>query len=246
MEIIEWIILLSAVFAGSYVQSVAGFAMGMIVMAVGGASGAIALPDLAAVVSLISFVNIMVSMKGQFRRVNRAFTGWLVAGQIPAIAVGVWLMAVLNRDAQSLLRMLLGIFIVCGSLSMIIRPVPLRQLSPRWARFGAGVCGGLIGGLFSASGPIIGWFAYRQPLEVAVIRATMLALFALATLMRTVVVAVQGGLTVEVWRVSLIALPLVVFGAWLGRTMPPPVSEAMLKRGVFCLLFLVGAYIMLS
>ena len=41
MEGMAWIVFLSSVFVGSYVQAVTGFAMGMIVIAVAGASGAI-------------------------------------------------------------------------------------------------------------------------------------------------------------------------------------------------------------
>ena len=238
-----WLVFLGAVFIGSYVQSVAGFAIGMIVMAVGGASGTIALPALTAAVSIISFVNIVVAMKGHLPSVNRQLFGWLAVGQIPAVGLGVWLITVLDRDAQWVLQMLLGTFITIGSLSMMVRPVPLKQLSPRWACFAAGLGGGLIGGMFSASGPIIGWFTYRQPLGLAAIRATMLAFFALATCERTAIVGFQGGLTREVLWLSLVALPFVVSGAWLGRTMPPPITEAVMKRSVFCLLFLMGIYI---
>jgi uncharacterized membrane protein YfcA len=238
-----WLVFLGAVFIGSYVQSVAGFAIGMIVMAAGGASGSISLPALTAAVSIISFINIVVALKGHLPSVNRQLFGWLVAGQIPAVGLGVWLITVLDRDAQWVLQMLLGIFITLGSLSMMVRPVPLSRLSPRWACFTAGVSGGLIGGMFSASGPIIGWFTYRQPLGLAAIRATMLAFFALATCTRTMIVGFQGGLTTEVLWLSFIALPFVVSGAWLGRTMPPPITETVMKRSVFCLLFLMGVYI---
>jgi uncharacterized membrane protein YfcA len=98
--------------------------------------------------------------------------------------------------------------------------------------------------MFSASGPIMGWFNYRQPLPLAVIRATLLCSFALTTSTRTVVVGVQGGLTSEVLWLSAVAVPLVVLGTWLGREMPPPVSEETIKQGAFALLLVIGVWIL--
>ncbi|HBK17026.1 MAG TPA: hypothetical protein DDZ38_00200, partial [Gammaproteobacteria bacterium] len=47
-----------------------------------------------------------------------------------------------------------------------------RSRSPQ--TFVVGFLGGTLGGMFAASGPIIGWFGYRQPLPVGAIRATLL------------------------------------------------------------------------
>lgn len=246
MEPIGWIVFAGAVFLGSYVQSVVGFAMGMIVVAIVGASGTISLPVLTAAVSIIAFVNILVAIKGHLPSVNRSILVWMVVGQIPAVAIGVWIITVLDQEAQGVLELLLGIFIIFGSASMMIRPVPLPQVSPSWACFTAGIGGGLSGGMFSASGPVIGWFTYRQPLELAVIRATMLSFFAVSSSLRTVVVSVQGGITSEVLWLSLIALPFVTTGAWLGRIMPPSIADAAIKRAVFCLLLIMGIYISIS
>jgi len=246
MEPLSWIVFSGAVFLGSYVQSVVGFAMGMIIVALAGASGVITLPELAAAVSIISFVNILLSLKGHLHSVNRVILPWMMAGQIPTIAVGVWIITVLDQQAQGLLQLLLGIFILLGSASMMIRPVALAQVSPSWACLVAGIGGGLSGGMFSASGPVIGWFTYRQPLELAVIRATMLAFFAVASSLRTVVVAVHGGITPDVLWLSLIALPFVTVGAWLGRVVPPNISDRAMKRAVFGLLLVMGAYIAIS
>ncbi len=246
MEPLGWVVFAGAVFFGSYVQSVVGFAMGMIVVAIVGASGTISLPVLTAAASIIAFVNILVSIKGHLPSVNRAILPWMMAGQIPTVVLGVWIIMVLDQEAQMVLQLLLGLFIVIGSSSMMIRPIPLSQVSPRWACLAAGIGGGLSGGMFSASGPVIGWFTYRQPLELAVIRATMLLFFAAASSLRTVVVAFQGGITPEVLWLSLIALPFVTIGAWLGRIMPPPISDAALKRSVFGLLLITGFYIVVT
>lgn len=241
-----WLVFLGAVFVGSYVQSVTGFAMGLIVIALVGATGVISLPTLTAAASLITMVNVAVALKGHTRHIDRRIFLWLAAGQLPAIGVGVWVLTWLDRDAEMVLQVLLGLFITLGSLSMMIRPAPLTAPSPNWACFTAGLAGGVVGGIFSASGPIIGWFNYRQPLPLMVIRATLLCSFALTTSTRTLVVGVQGGLTADVLWLSAVAVPLVVGATWLGRELPPPVSEDVLKQGAFALLLLMGVWILVS
>jgi len=246
MDPTSWLIFAGAVFIASYVQSVIGFAMGMIVMAIVGASDAVSLPTLTAAVSIISFVNIVVALNGHLNVVHRRVLGWLILSQIPAILVGLYLLTVLDREAQAVLRFLLGLFIAGGSLSTMIRPAAQATVSGRLSCVAAGLSGGIIGGLFSASGPVIGWFLYRQPLPLVTIRATMLCFFGLGTFSRTVIVGIQGGLSGEVWWLSAIAFPLVVIGAWLGRIKPPPLSDLALKRAVFFLLFALGVFIMAS
>lgn len=236
------LLFLAATLIGSYVQSVAGFAMGMIIIAVTVGGGLLPVPVITAVVSLLSLVNIVLALRGHGHHLQRRLFRWMAAGMLPAIVAGVWLLEHLDARAQWVLELLLGVFIVAGSLSMMARPHPRPTLSPSWACFAAGFSGGLLGGMFSASGPVMGWFNYRQPLTVAEIRTTLLASFALTTTFRTVVVGAAGGLTVEVWLMFGVGLPLVLLGTWAGRRFPPPVSEMTLKRLAFALLILMGCW----
>ncbi len=107
-----------------------------------------------------------------------------------------------------------------------------------------GVTGGLVGGLFSASGPVLGWFVYSQPLPVAAIRATLLACFMLTTLTRTIGVGVSGGLTATVLSSAAVSLPVVVLGTWIGRSFVPVLSEQASKRLAYLLLLAMGVWIL--
>ncbi|MEQ8486679.1 MAG: sulfite exporter TauE/SafE family protein [Pseudomonadales bacterium] len=235
------LLFLLATAIGSYVQAVAGFAMGMIIVAVMAGGGLAPLPVIAAVVSLLSLVNIVLALRGHGHHLSWPLFGWMAVGLLPSVAAGVWLLEHLDARAQWALELMLGSFIVLGSLSMMIRPRPRAALSSSPASLLAGIAGGLLGGLFSASGPVIGWFTYRQPLTVAEIRTTLLAVFALSTAMRTIVVGVGGGLTGRVWLLFAIGLPLVILGTWAGRSLPPAVSDVTLKRLAFALLLVMGA-----
>jgi uncharacterized membrane protein YfcA len=187
-------------------------------------------------------VNILLALRGHVRHVERRLLFWIALGLPVAVWSGVRALEILDRRLAWLLELLLGSFIVLGSLSMMLRPQPRALLSRPWACLAAGCAGGLLGGLFSASGPVMGWFVYRQPLAVVEIRNTLLAVFALTTSLRLGVVGLSGGLTVEVWLVALLGLPLVLLGTWLGRSFAPPLSDVALKRVAFGLLLLMGSW----
>ncbi len=64
MTVLALSVFLLVVLIGSYVQAVAGFAMGMLIIAVVTASGLFDVVTVTAVVSLVSFANIILSLHG--------------------------------------------------------------------------------------------------------------------------------------------------------------------------------------
>lgn len=231
---------------GSYVQTVAGFALGMIAVAVIGGLRLLDIPTLAAMVSLLSMLNAGLSLNGSVQHVHRPILFWLGLGIVPGLLLGYTLMLYLNGSRLWLLELCLGVFITAGGLSMSIRPRSWPQVSGNPFTWSMGLVGGLLGGLFSASGPVLGWFAYSQPLPMAVIRATLLSYFFFATATRTVIVFFEGSLSSAVLLYAGLGAPIVILGAWLGRRFPPAVSEQALKRGVFALLLVMGIWICAS
>jgi len=239
-----WFLVLAVV--GSYVQAVAGFAMGMILIAGASALDLFPLPVTAAVVSLLGFVNIVLSLHGHYHRIYRPGVCWMLAGQLPMVGVGVWVLELLDAEAQRALRALLGAFIIAGSAAMMVRPRPRRRLAPRASFFAAGLGGGMLGGMFSASGPVLAWFTYRQPLTAAEIRSTLLLAFAFGTMIRIVWVGLGGGLTRDVWLLAGTSLPLVLIATFVGRRFPPPLDERQMRTAAFALLLAMGGWIFAS
>lgn len=246
MELWSLGVFLLIVFVGSYVQAVAGFAMAMIIVAVVGGLRLLDLPTLGAVVSLLTVLNVAIALRGHTHEVHRGILKWLALGQIPAIFFGLHLMHWLDGNTRWVLEVCLGLFITAGGLSMFLRAHPWARVSLPWQCCAVGIVGGTMGGMFSASGPVLGWFGYNQPLSVAVIRATLLAAFALTTVTRTTLVAFEGGLTPAVLGYAAAGLPVVVLGTWLGRVLAPPLSEALMKQFAYWLLLLMGVWILIS
>ena len=237
-------VFLIVVLIGSYVQAVAGFAMGMLIIAVITAGGLFDIVTITAVVSLVSFANISLSLHGHYHLVHGRVLRGLCIGQLPAVLAGFWLLQRMSGTALNLLEFMLGAFIVAGSLSMMLRPQPRATVSGNFQCLLAGFGGGVLSGLFAASGPVIGWFTYRPPLPVTEIRATLLGFFAIATVIRTVLVGFAGGFTNEVLVLAAIGLPAVFVGTWAGRRWPPAVGESGIRRLAFGLLLVMGTWIL--
>jgi uncharacterized membrane protein YfcA len=242
MDMLTILVFCCAVVLGSYVQAATGFAMGLVVLAIVAGSRSVDIVTITVVISLLALLNVAFALRGQTAHVERRCWLLLCAGQLPAIWVGLTLLEILAQGAVRLLELILGAFVIAGSLSMLLRPEAQRQLSPAWAWVAGGAAGGVLGGLFSASGPVMGWFAYRQPLAAEAVRATLLACFAVTTTTRTALVAVDGGLTRDVWAFVALAVPLVLLGTWAGRRFRPQ-SDAGLRRSAFVLLLLIGLWI---
>lgn len=217
--------------------------MGMIIMAIAGALALYPLPETAAIVSILALVNFIFSLPGSQHLIQLRHYAACVAGQAPGTVAGVLLLNWLSNSAVELVQLLLGLFIVSGSLSMMIRPQPIAQPSAVALTWVAGIGGGVLAGLFSAAGPILGWFFYRQPWMVGQIRATLMACFATSTIVRTATVGATGGLTQEVLARCAMAVPVVILVSLAVRRWPPTIEEAHLKRLAFSLLLVMGSWL---
>jgi len=230
---------------GAFVQTVTGFALGLILIALAAGLELVSIPVLTATASLLSLANVCMALRGQSHNIHWGFWGFITLGQVPAIGLGLWLMLYLHNDAVVVLQLLLGLFVLLGSVSMIGHNLEIAAPSKKPARLAAGIAGGLCGGMFSASGPVMGWFFYRQPLAIDVIRPTLLACFGVTTSVRTLMLASQGELNGEIATLTAASLPMIVLGTWLGHKYAGRIAPDSLRRGAFGLLTLMGVFITL-
>ena len=104
----------------------------------------------------------------------------------------------------------------------------------------AGVSGGLLAGLYSAGGAPLAYFMYRQPVALNVIRFSLLAIFAITTSARSVMVGVFGQLNMSIVVMSAAAVPLVIFVTLATARLTPHVPDRLVRVLVFFVLVVVG------
>lgn len=229
-----------------YLHTVSGFGLGLIVMGAAGGLGVASVPVLAAVVSLVTLVNSAIALPGRCHGLGKLRIIALAVGILPAIVLGVWLLSWLNNTLTVLLTLLLGALVLSGGISIGLQPRPLKTESPPWTYAVSGALTGLCGGLFGVPGPPAIYHCYRQPLPLETIRLLLILCFAMTSGVRTLYVASQGGLTIDVWELALWAMPVVGGATWLGHHYPPPFSLRKMRRLAMLALIILGASILLK
>lgn len=230
----------------AYVQTVSGFALGLIVMGAAAAFHLAPIAFTALVVSVISLVNVLTALRGRWHEVRGPILRVAAAAMVPTVLGGLALLEWLQGAWLDGLRALLGGFILVAGLLLMLRPHPRPAPSPLWKAGVWGAVAGLFGGLFSTAGPPIVYHLYREPVGIAAIRSTLLAFFLVATLTRIVTTGVAGAIDGAVLAWVAAGVPAVLLGTWAGRRFPPHLPDLVMRRLAFVLLAGLGLPLLLS
>ena len=163
-----------------------------------------------------------------------------VAGSVVGVPLGVALLAWLNANVVMLLRLLLGLVVIGCAVVVLLRAEPLAQRSSAGSFGVVGLLSGVLGGLFSASGPPLVWQFYRQPMDIDSVRDTLVAVLAAGGAMRLAMVVGSGQFTGRSLGLSVVAVPLAMGLTWWLRRHPPPWRREAVLRIVCGLLGVTG------
>jgi len=233
------VFLLLVAFA-SFIQSVTGFALGLVLMGVVTALGLADIVFSAAVVSFIALVNSATAIRTQWRGVDRRALGWLACGFLPLTVVGLALLDYLSASSVALLRLILGVVVVVAGGLLLIQPGQLSQRSGPFAFLLSGSVAGVIGGMYGAGGAALAYLMYRQPDPVAVIRATLLSCFVLTSVMRIVLMLAAGHVDETVLWTTLLSLPVVIGVTMVTTRYAGTIPDLLVRRAAFLLLIATG------
>lgn len=240
MGMLSLAVLLLLAAGASYVQTLTGFALGLLFMGGVGLTGVVALPDAAVLVGVLAIVNAAQVLAKGWRDIARREFLLVIFVSLGFLVIGYWLLGLLVSSSLDWLKLVLGAIIVLSSIQLLLRPAPLRKPSgpASFAIFGA--IAGVMGGLFSTAGPPLVYHFYRQPLRPAAIRETLVAVFAVNAVLRLLLVAGAGAMPSASFWWGLLCVPVVMVFTALARRYPPPLTPTGLRCVAFCLLFLSG------
>ncbi|HEX5515021.1 MAG TPA: TSUP family transporter [Gammaproteobacteria bacterium] len=225
---------------GSYLQSVTGFALGLVVVAMAAITGGTSIAITAAALSIMAICNALVLVPKMWRHTSWSGTMPLLFGLAPGLVAGLLLLDILSARHAELLQLLVGLLVLVSGGILFMRPQPREQGSSAASRTFVGIAAGILSGLFSTSGPPLVIHYYRQPIPVATIRATLISIFALLACSRLVLVTAQGQLDALSVQAALLALPVVTLTSWLSVKYPPKLSDLAIRRLAFALLTAIG------
>ncbi|MEH6627742.1 MAG: sulfite exporter TauE/SafE family protein [Motiliproteus sp.] len=230
----------------TYVQTVTGFALAMIVM---GAVTSLELAPMAftsVIISAVAVINGLTALKGNFSFLDVRRVAITCLGILPGVVLGLFLLNYMSAAFNSWLQILLGGTIISAGMMMMLKPEPLDKPSSSLTFAVCGAAGGLLAGLFSIAGPPLVYVFYRQPFELKTIRLCLMSLFLVSSIGRISIVGAQGDLTLDMLIVSLACTPAVMFFTWLGKHFPPPFSPKTMRQLAFLLLMIIGVILIIK
>jgi uncharacterized membrane protein YfcA len=232
---------LACVVAASCTQSVTGFALSLVLLGLTGLFHLAPLPDAANVATVLSLATGLTALRSGRRAVDWPALRATVAGTVVGVPLGVLLLGWLHSNVVVLLRVLLGLVVIACAIVVLLRTEPLARRSAPASFSAFGLASGVLGGLFSASGPPLVWQFYRQPMRIDAVRDTLLAVFAAGSALRLVLVAASGQFTSRSAGLCLGAVPLAMGVTWWMRRHPPGWPRAAVLKIVCALLMVTGA-----
>lgn len=198
-----------AVLVAAFVRGYSGFGFSAMVIA---ASSLVTNPlHFVAVVVILETAMSLQAARGAGPDIDWHRVGWLLAGAAIGLPLGLWVLTGVSEDTAR--AVISGyVLVMCAVLLAGWR---LRaEVRGLWNGV-AGVASGLANAPGMGGLPIAAYFA-AQPMQAAVFRATLIAYFPLLDLYSAPLYWYSGLVSWDTLWASLIALPLTVFGNWLG------------------------------
>jgi uncharacterized protein len=232
---------LACVAIATTAQRLTGFALALVLLGLTSLLDLAPLSDVANVATVLSLGNAAIVMRAAHKSIDWHMLRSTVWGSVVGVAAGVTLLGWLDAGLVIVLRLLLGIVIVACAITVLARRRALPQPSSRASFGGFGLLSGLLGGLFSASGPPLVYQFYRQPLDLDVLRDTLMGSLAVSSLLRLLMVVPTGQFSRHALVLSLLALPLTMAVTWWLQRHPPAWSRQTILKIVCALLLVTGA-----
>jgi uncharacterized membrane protein YfcA len=224
----------------AYVQTLTGFAFGLLLMGGVGLTGVMPLRDAAVVTGVLTLVNAGIMMTKGWRHVLPREFALVLCSSLPMLVGGYFLLDHLAGGGLIYLRIILGVVIIISSLQLVLPPKrEVREATAQSFLF-YGAFSGIMGGLFSTSGPPLVYHFYRQPLPLVAIRETLVAIFGLNAAIRLVVVVGDNTFPDRHYWPAFLAVITVALGTQMARKLPLPLAPPVLKKVVFLLLCASG------
>lgn len=217
-----------------------GFGAGLV------AVGALALllPDLRDVVVLLLLVNLPAELfvvVSSWRDI--AWRG--VAALMVGIGIGIPIGAsLLDSVDPRFLLLVLGCVLVVLGLALLVVPSVRGLRLRRWTVAPVGLLSGLLTGLFGTGGPPLVVYYQLGGAEKSAFRGNLMAIFLLMTLIRVPSYAGLGLITAERLWSSVLVLPAVLAGAWIGHRIHLRIDQLTFRRLVAAALVALGVLLL--
>lgn len=202
---------LAAIVASGLVSGVTGFGFGLISMGV--LATMMPVTRATAAVALLTLVVTLLNLWTVRRDVVWRETLPILATAVPAIAIGVWLLGVLD---ERWLSMGVGGMILAGCVGMIWTPRRARvQRAWPWGP-AAGLVGGLFGGALGTGGPPVVFYELLRGWDKTQSKSLLCAYFTITSTWRVTLLIARGVITRETLDLSALLIIPALAATYVG------------------------------
>lgn len=238
----DWILLsiIAIIFVSAFVRSAFGFGDALIAMPL-----LALIIDLNIATPLIGMCAVTYSvliLYKEWRKVKYHDVIVLIITAFIGIPIGIYF---LKEDHESLLKIILGLFIVLFALFNIFKPKLFYLKNDRFA-FIFGLISGVLGGAYNTNGPPVVIYSALRRWEPRTFRATMQGYFLPTGFMIAISHFVGGLWTKEVVLNYFYVLPAIVVAVFLGGMLNRKIKQEQFNNYIFILLLFVGVLLVIK
>jgi uncharacterized membrane protein YfcA len=204
--------------------------------------GHIGLKTAAPLVGLVAIVLQTLSILLYGLKIDVKQIRWLIIGGLMAVPIGVSLIDWVN---EAILKLILGIVLLIYVAFRLLKKEEFQPI-PKRLGFFFGFLGGLLGGVFNASGPPVVVYANSQRWEPDVFRINMQTYFLFNGAIGIFSHFAAGNYTGDVLYYILIAVPILIGGTFFGRWLAKFIDPNLFQYMVLILLLFLGIRLIMT
>jgi uncharacterized membrane protein YfcA len=226
------------VFLAAFTQSLSGFGLALVAMALLPAVIGIRLATpLVALVAIVIEVVLII----RYHESLQVHAIWrVVLAALIGIPLGVLF---LSRIDESVALTLLGV-VIAGYALYALFGLKLPRLENSFWAYLSGFLGGVLGGAYNTSGPPVIVYGDCRRWSPVVFKSNLQGYFIISSLVVAGSHALNGNFTPLIWRTFWWSLPFIGIGLLAGLSLDRWLNPAMFRRVVLILLVLMGVRLM--
>ena len=203
-------IIFSALFLGFLIQTVSGFAGGLVALPI--LLFVLPIAESVALISIFTLTFSVIQICRQWRDIDRQIYLDLGLMTVLGVCIGSLL---LSFGSSKALKKALGIFVILYLLQRKLKSQTLNITKPKAAALG--LIGGFFAGLFSSGAPPFVIYVMNQYKDPQSIRANIIGILAITNFTRPLVLVSTGVLSLSILKWALWGLPAFVIALMLGE-----------------------------
>lgn len=229
------------IFLAYFVRSICGFGASLISVPV--LVFFLDLPDIVVLISILTIATSLVVVKKSLHDTDKPMVVSLLIGAVPASYLGIHL---LNTLSPYFLLNILGVVLIIFAINFLLDQKLIQFKANKFNGLVAGVISGVLGGLFSTSGPPVVAYLSSVYKKTKVMRATLLSFFFVLNSFQMLGYLYKGNLNRENLTFSLYMLPAMFIASYAGHHVHLKVPEKQLKYGIALLMIVAGVTLILK